>query len=200
MTRACTRSGRMARACGPGSVPLLYCRYAVEIYQLHEPCAAAPTLVLRLYPRRQQLSKHHQMISSARGAITIGPLDLRTHRELLGVFCRWAAGARCPWRETSEGVSHREDRGATSVTSLHAGRTIKTICRRGAISTGSTVHHSSRVRQNDDHREFLACTSRWAAGARRPWRETSRGSKGGPPPGGAAASSPPPRCLTRSPS
>jgi hypothetical protein len=49
MTRACTRSGRMARACGPGSVPLLYCRYAVEIYQLHEPCAAAPTLVLQLY-------------------------------------------------------------------------------------------------------------------------------------------------------
>jgi hypothetical protein len=46
MTRACTRSGRMAWACGPGSVPLLYCRYAVEICQLHEPCAAAPTLVL----------------------------------------------------------------------------------------------------------------------------------------------------------
>jgi hypothetical protein len=38
-------------------------------------------------------------------------LDLRAgHRELLGVFCRWAAGARCPWRETSKGVSHREDR------------------------------------------------------------------------------------------
>eukprot|EP01046_Picozoa_sp_COSAG06_P030657 COSAG06_NODE_2925_length_6082_cov_7.451613_8_plen_172_part_00 len=93
MTRACTRSGRMAWVCGPGSVPLLYCRYAVEICQLHEPCAAAPTLVLPPTSATAISSRGHgtAMISSiGEGqSITIG--STTGHREL---FCASSADGR----------------------------------------------------------------------------------------------------------